>query len=585
VKGGGRTFQNRDELERWPRQSSECRTADSVRRERLIGIARVVACLFGGLSQQSVAPHSWQVLSAHSDPMLAYLIDHISIHAALVISSVVSIFLVVSYLRIVVGPRFAFVEAALAQIIYLVGFSYAFFFEGFTGLAITIGAIVTLFVVMQMRWINWGGRRRTTPWRRQEVGNSRSSDPPKIEREGHVPVVFVHGVNTRKSPSYDANVAVIDAFVQKHMGGAGIGGKPLPPKPKTTFPYWGDLGMTFAWNMASLPRPQMQALGGTGDINLQEILGHIRDAFPELPKDDPLTALAKKQFSLAVDAINHLALKTVDQGDEKEVAEFVVVASAYAEANPQPAWLAQVQSDQDLLNQLAAQIQGQPGVQALGGFGAAFNKIKLAAVKLKQAVTNMAGKAVDKAGDFASTKLLASTRDALNETLGRFFGDVFIYLDSRGDQANPGKIPSLILKAYDEARAAAPNEPFIIIGHSLGGVISMDLLSHFRPDIDVDLFVSVGSQIAHFEELKLYKISDPAVKAPKKATTPANIKRWINIFDEVDIFSYSVDRVFDRVNVDAPYDTQTYTIKAHGAYFEQDRFYQRLRARINALKP
>jgi hypothetical protein len=35
-------------------------------------------------------------------------------------------------------------------------FSYAFFFEGFTGLAVTIGAVVTLFVVMQMtgkiRW-------------------------------------------------------------------------------------------------------------------------------------------------------------------------------------------------------------------------------------------------------------------------------------------------------------------------------------------------------------------------------------------------------------------------------------------------
>ena len=29
-------------------------------------------------------------------------------------------------------------------------FSYAFFFEGFTGLTITVGAIVTLFVLMQM---------------------------------------------------------------------------------------------------------------------------------------------------------------------------------------------------------------------------------------------------------------------------------------------------------------------------------------------------------------------------------------------------------------------------------------------------
>jgi inner membrane protein involved in colicin E2 resistance len=82
--------------------------------------------------------------------LLAYLVDHISIHAAFAICSAVSIVLVVSYLRIVIGPLFAFVEAALTQFIYLVLFSYAFFFKGFTGLAITIGAIITLFVVMQL---------------------------------------------------------------------------------------------------------------------------------------------------------------------------------------------------------------------------------------------------------------------------------------------------------------------------------------------------------------------------------------------------------------------------------------------------
>lgn len=88
--------------------------------------------------------------------LLAYLVDHISIHAAFVAASLVSVGLVVSYLRMVVGTRFAFVEAALAQLVYLVAFSYAFFFRGFTGLAVTIGAILTLFVLMQMtariRW-------------------------------------------------------------------------------------------------------------------------------------------------------------------------------------------------------------------------------------------------------------------------------------------------------------------------------------------------------------------------------------------------------------------------------------------------
>jgi inner membrane protein involved in colicin E2 resistance len=88
--------------------------------------------------------------------LLAYLVDHISIHAAMIVSSIVSILLVVSYLRLVVGIRFAVVEAATAQLIYLVLFSYAFFWKGFTGLSITIISIVTLFVVMQttgrIRW-------------------------------------------------------------------------------------------------------------------------------------------------------------------------------------------------------------------------------------------------------------------------------------------------------------------------------------------------------------------------------------------------------------------------------------------------
>jgi hypothetical protein len=49
----------------------------------------------------------------------------------------------------------------VAQLVYLIGFSYAFFFEGFTGLAVTIGSIITLFVVMQSTArIDWAQRFR-----------------------------------------------------------------------------------------------------------------------------------------------------------------------------------------------------------------------------------------------------------------------------------------------------------------------------------------------------------------------------------------------------------------------------------------
>jgi inner membrane protein involved in colicin E2 resistance len=89
--------------------------------------------------------------------LLAYLVDHISIHTSFVICSLVSVFLVVTYLRLVVNIRFALVEAAGTQFVFLILFSYAFFFQGFTGLAITIGAIITLFVVMQVTGkVDWG---------------------------------------------------------------------------------------------------------------------------------------------------------------------------------------------------------------------------------------------------------------------------------------------------------------------------------------------------------------------------------------------------------------------------------------------
>jgi hypothetical protein len=75
------------------------------------------------------------------------------------IASAVSVFLVVSYLRLVVGMHFASREAAVAQFVYLVMFSYAFFLKGFTGLAITLGSVTTLFVVMQVTGrIRWTDR-------------------------------------------------------------------------------------------------------------------------------------------------------------------------------------------------------------------------------------------------------------------------------------------------------------------------------------------------------------------------------------------------------------------------------------------
>ena len=88
--------------------------------------------------------------------LFSYTVDHLNIATAFAISSVVSLFLVISYLRIVVGARFAAIEAGISQFIFLVLFSLAHFFEGYTGLTVTIGAIITLWVMMMLTArINW----------------------------------------------------------------------------------------------------------------------------------------------------------------------------------------------------------------------------------------------------------------------------------------------------------------------------------------------------------------------------------------------------------------------------------------------
>lgn len=111
-----------------------------------------VMIVLGVLRSRNLHPMHYAFLSAaffSFHLLLAYLVDHLSMHWSFVLASATSVFLVTSYLRIVTGARFAVARAGLAQVVFLVLFSYAFFFEGYTGLTVTVGAILTLFLLMQ----------------------------------------------------------------------------------------------------------------------------------------------------------------------------------------------------------------------------------------------------------------------------------------------------------------------------------------------------------------------------------------------------------------------------------------------------
>lgn len=119
-----------------------------------------VMVILGVLQSESLHPMHYAFLSAAFFAfhlLLAYLVDHLSMLSSFAAASATSVVLVTSYLRGVAGTRFAIARAGVAQLVFLILFSYAFFFEGYTGLTVTIGAIVTLFVLMQATVrVDWG---------------------------------------------------------------------------------------------------------------------------------------------------------------------------------------------------------------------------------------------------------------------------------------------------------------------------------------------------------------------------------------------------------------------------------------------
>jgi inner membrane protein involved in colicin E2 resistance len=116
--------------------------------------------IFGSVQKRNLHPMHFfflaaSVFSFHA--LYAYLVDHIDIHATFWISSGVALVLAVGYVWRVVNVKFAFIVAGLSELIFLVLFSYAFFFPGWTGLIITIGSIITLAILMfTTAKVKWG---------------------------------------------------------------------------------------------------------------------------------------------------------------------------------------------------------------------------------------------------------------------------------------------------------------------------------------------------------------------------------------------------------------------------------------------
>ncbi len=111
-----------------------------------------VLLLVGGLKGVTLHPMHVFFVSAGFFAfhlLFAYLVDLLPIFPSFAIAAVVSLALVCGYLK-AVGGRALFMVALPAQLAFLVLFSASFFFDGLTGITLTLCGVATLALLMMM---------------------------------------------------------------------------------------------------------------------------------------------------------------------------------------------------------------------------------------------------------------------------------------------------------------------------------------------------------------------------------------------------------------------------------------------------
>jgi hypothetical protein len=430
-----------------------------------------------------------------------------------------------------------------------------------------------------------------------------------------MPLVFVHGVNTRRGDTpkerqiFDDRIILLKeqfrtAFVDRVTSTDGL---------EVFTPYWGDLGVTFSRNLACLPQSGIQtlAISDPSSVALAASVAGKLDADIiriDALRSDPLLTIAKlRSLATAVDLLfagsanspTPDILAATMTAALPDATRFAAAAERYAAANPRPAWLDQAKDDQDFIARLYNEVLAHATAEASGttskiqslAIGSdvltwmknGVNKVQAAVNNVVETVTHAVGGAPTNITRAAFIELSGYVRPTASAFIGRFFGDVFKYLESR--QAITNQVLTEIRSAIAACRPG--DAEMYLVGHSFGGIILYDILttSALNPPLKCDLYVTVGSQVALFAEIdRLADKAGIAAGLSESATStigrPSNAARWINIFDLTDMVGFGTRGVFQGVR-DCRFDTDALPLISHSAYFDTPRFFARLRERVN----
>jgi hypothetical protein len=161
-----------------------------------------------------------------------------------------------------------------------------------------------------------------------------------------------------------------------------------------------------------------------------------------------------------------------------------------------------------------------------------------------------------------ATRVAVARRESLMDPLSDFIRDVAFYVRN-GER----------VRRFIEQQVAPLPRPVVLLGHSLGGIAAVDMLS--RPsgaapgDGPVDLLVTVGSQAP-----LLYLMDALATLEPGGQGVP--FEPWLNVYNRSDLLSFCASRVFPNATRiwDEEVDAGVPFPASHSAYWMVDRVFQ-----------
>jgi len=371
-------------------------------------------------------------------------------------------------------------------------------------------------------------------------------------------LVFVHGVATRDTAEYQAAIANRDAlfrallFTGRDLSiHSPMWGRFVPAIPHDVFDT--DKGVTtYSLNVGTTP-----GLGG-GLMGGGQAAGDASEvSIGAVGKQDPVAALDAICSEIADRAareqrnLNPEELQAFRKASELIASESAAIAFA-GDASPQT-----------IADQLNAGAPAAYGITSL--------------------ISDAVSAVTDRVRNAASTLGFAAIRGSLNPSVGLFIGDVFVYLrEGELRQQIRSEVGKALTEAYAEVKAG--KGPLVVVGHSMGGVILVDMLTNpgsaGLPDgFEVDVLLTVGSQPGFFGALDLLSHNLPAGSVRRK---PDSVKHWLNVFDPIDPLAFRTDMIFKDA-VDLAFNSVTGITEAHSKYFQRPQFYARSRKRLQGF--